>query len=236
MNNKEHISKWKRIKEALLTNLLKSIPTRFLGGKLRNLFYGKIFYGMGKAVYIQDGVEIFNTSCIEVGNYVQILRGVNIDATGYQNNRIYLANKVTLSQGVDIRALNNTSIEIDEGTFVGPYVCIAGPGNIKIGKYCLIAAQSGIFANNHIYSDPTQIISSQGVTRKGIVIEDDCWIGSGVKVLDGITIGKGSVIGAGAVVTQNIPPFSVAVGVPARVIKKRDNTGSFLSNLNTVKH
>jgi acetyltransferase-like isoleucine patch superfamily enzyme len=54
------------------------------------------------------------------------------------------------------------------------------------------------------------------------VIEDDCWLGDGVKVLDGVTIGRGSVIGAGAVVTKDIPPFSVAVGVPARVIKTRD--------------
>ncbi len=102
-------------------------------------------------------------------------------------------------------------------------MCIAGPGDIKIGKDCLIAAHSGIFANNHIYSDPTQLIMSQGVTRQGIVIEDDCWLGSGVKVLDGVTIGRGSVVGAGAVVTKNIPPFSIAVGVPARVIKRRQD-------------
>lgn len=58
---------------------------------------------------------------------------------------------------------------------------------------------------------------------KGIVIEDDCWLGTGVKILDGVTIGKGSVIGAGAVVTKNIPSYSVAVGVPAKVISKRDS-------------
>jgi acetyltransferase-like isoleucine patch superfamily enzyme len=54
------------------------------------------------------------------------------------------------------------------------------------------------------------------------IIINDCWLGSGVKVLDGVTIGKGSVIGAGSVVTKDIPELSVAVGVPARVIKKRD--------------
>lgn len=64
-------------------------------------------------------------------------------------------------------------------------------------------------------------IREQGVTREGIIIEDDCWLGSGVKVLDGVTIGKGCVIGANSVVTKDIPPYSVAVGAPARVIKKR---------------
>ncbi|MBW4645979.1 MAG: acyltransferase [Goleter apudmare HA4340-LM2] len=85
----------------------------------------------------------------------------------------------------------------------------------------MIAAHSGIYANNHNFADPTIPMSKQGVSRKGIVIEDDCWLGHGVTVLDGVTIGKGSVIGAGAVVNKDIPPFSVAVGIPARVIKSR---------------
>ncbi|MBA2748254.1 MAG: acyltransferase, partial [Tatlockia sp.] len=58
-------------------------------------------------------------------------------------------------------------------------------------------------------------------TRQGVVIEDNCWLGYGVKVLDGVTIGEGSVIGAGAVVTKDIPPYSVAVGVPAKVVRSR---------------
>ncbi len=234
MTSKKSASKIQRIEEAILTNLLRGIPTKFLGSKLRTLLYRRIFTGIGKSVYIQYGVEFINTYCIQIGNYVQIQRGTNIDASGHQNNKIYLADEVSLNYGVDIKALKNTSIYIDEGTFIGPYVCIAGPGNIKIGKSCLIAAHAGIFANNHIYSDPTQIIGSQGVTRKGIVIEDDCWLGSGVKVLDGVTIGKGSVIGANSVVTKDIPPFSIAVGVPARVIKRRDSTKSSLSVSNII--
>ncbi|NJM73600.1 MAG: acyltransferase [Scytonema sp. RU_4_4] len=112
-------------------------------------------------------------------------------------------------------------ITIDEDTYIGPYVCIAGPGDIKIGKACLIAPHSGIFANNHIFADPTRRIGDQGVTRKGIVIKDDCWLGHNVTVLDGVTIGKGSIIGAGSVVSKDIPPYSIAVGAPARVIKSR---------------
>jgi acetyltransferase-like isoleucine patch superfamily enzyme len=222
MNNHGYISKRKKIQETVLTNLLKGIPTNFVGSKLRTSLYRNIFGKIGNSVYIQHGVEFINTPCIEIGNNVQILRGVNLDASGDKNNKIYLADKVGLNYGVDINALRNTCIYIDESTFIGPYVCIAGPGNIKIGKNCLIAAHTGIFANNHIFSDPTQLIGLQGITREGIVIEDDCWLGSGVKVLDGVTIGKGSVIGAGSVVTKNIPPFSVAVGVPARVIKSRN--------------
>ncbi|WP_288017905.1 acyltransferase, partial [Blastomonas sp.] len=115
----------------------------------------------------------------------------------------------------------DTCIYIDEETFIGPGVCIEGPGNIKIGKRCMIAAHSGIYANSHNFANSLEPIKHQGVTRKGIVIEDDCWIGHGVTVLDGVTIGQGSVIGAGTVVNKNVPPLSVAVGVPARVIKSR---------------
>ncbi|NJM72477.1 MAG: acyltransferase [Scytonema sp. RU_4_4] len=85
----------------------------------------------------------------------------------------------------------------------------------------MIASHTGIYANNHNFADLTRPMKSQGVTSKGIVIENDCWLGTGVKVLDGVRIGCGSVIGAGAVVTKDIPPYSIAVGVPARVIAQR---------------
>ncbi len=221
MKHKQSLSKWKRIQQSFLTNLLGNIPTRFVGGNLRNLLYRTIFTRIGNSVYIQHGVMFLNTSGIEIGNGVQILQGARVNTIGHLNNRIYLGDRAILEHGVDIRAMNDTCIHIDEGTYIGSYVCLAGPGNIKIGKNCLIAAHVGIFANNHIFDDPMRNIEDQGVTRKGIVIGNDCWLGHAVTVLDGVTIGEGSVIGAGSVVTRDIPPYSVAVGVPARVIKSR---------------
>ncbi|MEO1560596.1 MAG: acyltransferase, partial [Cyanobacteria bacterium J06632_19] len=112
-------------------------------------------------------------------------------------------------------------ILIDENVYIGPYVIITGTGNVKIGKNCLIAPHCGIFANNHVFADPTQTIEAQGTTGEGIVIENDCWLGHNVTVLDGVRIGEGSIIGAGSVVNKSIPAFSIAVGTPARVIKNR---------------
>jgi acetyltransferase-like isoleucine patch superfamily enzyme len=99
---------------------------------------------------------------------------------------------------------------------------MAGPGNITIGRDTMIASHTGIYANNHGFADLNVPIALQEVSAKGIEIGEDCWIGSGVRILDGVSIGRGSVIGAGAVVTKDIPPYSIAVGVPAKVIARRD--------------
>ncbi len=221
MNNKRYSSKWQRLQELLVVTLLGDLPTIALGPKLRNLIYRRIFARMGNPVYIQNGVEFIGTDCIEMGKAVYLFKGVRIDAKGHQNNRVHLGNGVAIERNVDIGCMEDTYIHINEETFIGTDVCIAGPGNIKIGKRCMIAAHSGIYANQHNFTDPLKPIKYQGITRKGIVIEDDCWLGHGVTVLDGVTIGQGSVIGAGAVVNKDIPPFSVAVGAPARVIKSR---------------
>ncbi|RUR75529.1 DapH/DapD/GlmU-related protein [Chlorogloeopsis fritschii PCC 9212] len=221
MNQQQFFDKWQRFKEVLLISLLGAIPTIVFGPKLRNLLYRFIFAEIGVSVYIQNGVEFLGTDCIEIGNGVHIFKGVRINARGHENNRVCLEKGVAIERNVDIGCLDNTSIEIAQDTFIGPGVSITGPGNIKIGKRCLIASHSGIFANNHNFADPLKYIADQGITRQGIVIGDDCWLGHGVTVLDGVTIGEGSVIGAGAVVTKDIPPFSIAVGVPAKVVRKR---------------
>lgn len=94
-------------------------------------------------------------------------------------------------------------------------------GGVKIGNGVRIAAHCVIVPSNHIYSDPNEYIYKQGMSCKGITIEDDVWIGAGVKVLDGITIAKGCVIGANAVVSKSTEPYGIYVGVPAKKIKSR---------------
>ena len=102
-----------------------------------------------------------------------------------------------------IIAARNTSVTLGDSVLVGAYSYIMGGGSHSFDRTDIpIAAQPLL-------------------TAKGVVIEDDVWLGGGVKVLEGVTIGRGSVIGAGAVVTKNIPEFSIAVGIPANVIRKR---------------
>lgn len=209
------------LKERLITTIFGGIPNIFLGKKIRNFVYRSLLSRIGNSVNIQHFVELIGTPSIEIGNQVSLLKQVQINALGHPNNKVYIKDRVRLERGVDIRSLYDTHIIIDENAYIGPYVVITGTGDIKIGKNCLIAPHCGIFANSHIFTDPTLPIEEQGVTSKGIVIEDDCWLGHNVTVLDGVKIGKGSIIGAGSVVNQNIPPFSIAVGTPAKIIKNR---------------
>ncbi len=112
-------------------------------------------------------------------------------------------------------------IRIGRNTSINSLSVLYGHGGLTIGDNCMFATGLIIIPANHTFSDPHREIRDQGETMQGVTIEDDVWMGARVTVLDGVTIGRGTVIGAGAVVLESIPAMSVAVGVPARVIKKR---------------
>ena len=94
-------------------------------------------------------------------------------------------------------------------------------GRITMGDYVRIAPKASIIADNHNHADVLRPIQQQGTSGKGITIGDDVWIGANSCLLDGITVGSHSIIGAGAVVTKDVPPYSVAGGSPAKLLKNR---------------
>ena len=85
----------------------------------------------------------------------------------------------------------------------------------------MFGPKCSLFAENHVFSNTDNSIKSQGVQQKGINIEDDCWIGSNVIILDGVTIGKGSVIGAGTLVSKDVPAGSVVVDKREKMVRER---------------
>lgn len=149
---------------------------------------------------------------------------------------------------------NEQHISIGDDTLIGPGVALSAgmvPGQecltkivVSIGDRCLIGRGSGIVGHfsikigndvwtghhvyitdqNHGYEDVTRPISLQSQPERPVVIGDGSWLGHGAVVLPGVTIGKHVVIGANSVVTKDIPDFSVAVGSPARVIRRYDET------------
>ena len=118
-------------------------------------------------------------------------------------------------------------IKIGSNCSVNSFCHISGNGGITIMNNVRIASHCTILSANHNFNSLNRPIYLQGETKEKTIIENDCWLGSGVKVLAGVRIGTGSVIGAGAVVTRDIPPYSVAVGVPAKVIRSRIDNNRF---------
>lgn len=107
---------------------------------------------------------------------------------------------------------------IGDHTRIGINNTIIGP--VKIGSHVNLAQNVTVTGLNHNFADVTKRIDEQGVSTKDVVIEDDVWIGANAVVLGGVTIGKHSVIGAGSVVSHDVPPYSLCVGSPAKVIKQ----------------
>lgn len=112
-------------------------------------------------------------------------------------------------------------VRIGRRTSLNQGVIIDGFGGVTIGDGVRIAAYAVINTADHEFADPDCMICDQGFVVAPVVIEDDVWIGTGAVIGKGVRVGRGSVIGAGAVVTRDIPPDSVAVGLPARVIRNR---------------
>jgi len=129
-----------------------------------------------------------------------------------------------LGKGARIRDHNiifdGKRLSIGENFTSGKYNYFAG-GEIRVGDNVRMANFVMIETTGHYFTDPAAPIKNQGVFREAVTIEDDVWIADRAVILPGVTIGRGSIIGAAAVVTNDIPAFSVAVGNPARVIKNR---------------
>jgi acetyltransferase-like isoleucine patch superfamily enzyme len=144
---------------------------------------------------------------------------------------IKIGKNFTTGFGCRIEAFNNenvTCITFGDNVQINDYVHIGAISSVTIGNNVLMASKVYITDHNHgsydeLLSDhPMSIPSSRKLVCKPVTIEDNVWIGESVCILPGVKIGEGCVIGALSVVTKSIPPYSIAVGNPARVVKKYD--------------
>ena len=183
---------------------LKEVHGMLLVGKGVKITHGK-HIRCGKNVKFEDFSEVHGlcSDGLNFGDYVTISRGVMIRPSSYYGG----------DYGV--------GLTMGEHSSIGPYGYVGCSGRITIGKNVMFGPKCSLFAENHVFSDTESSIKSQGVQQKGITIEDDCWIGSNVTILDGVTVGKGSVIGAGTLVTKDIPAGSVVVDKRDKVMRVR---------------
>ena len=156
---------------------------------------------------------------IKIGKNCFISRYSKINI-GYSGGNIEIGDNTRIGDYANISVHKNHVIT-GKNCSVGAFSSMIGYGTIKIGNDVLIAPYVMLISVNHKFDDPDKPRYLQGFTEKGITIEDDVWLGAGSKILDGVKIGKGAVIGAGSVVTKNVPSYAVVAGVPAKIIKYR---------------
>jgi maltose O-acetyltransferase len=127
---------------------------------------------------------------------------------------------IEIDKFVNIQGKKN--LTVGEYSVINSFVHIwAGPSGVYIGDRVLIASHAAITSLTHDYSRLNMRFGA--AIDKSVIIKDDVWIGSHAVILPGITIGEGAVIGAGAIVTSDIPDYAIAIGIPAKVIKYRAN-------------
>ena len=191
---------------------------------LRGLLY-KPFIGESHLLLVGSHVSLRNLSQIYAKGTLVIEDYAEIQ--GLSRQGIIFGEKVSIGRFAMIRPSGYYGREIGEGlrmgnnSNIGAYCYIGCSGKIEIGNNVLMGPRVSILAENHNFSDTEQPMKRQGVTREPIVVEDDCWIASGSIILAGVTIGKGSIVAAGSVVTKDVPPYSIVAGSPARIIRNR---------------
>lgn len=112
-------------------------------------------------------------------------------------------------------------ISIGAHVSINEWVFIDGYGGVEIGDWCRIAHGCSLVSEDHRFEDLETPIYLQGKDVAPIKLGRDVWLGAGVRVTKGVEIGDGCIVGAGSVVTRDLPPFSIAVGVPAKVVRRR---------------
>ncbi|MDH4481149.1 MAG: DapH/DapD/GlmU-related protein [Rhodoferax sp.] len=228
----------------MLRNLLNKFATRVKGSdyqldpklpllslvglasrRLTWLIRGRLAFPLRRsAIYLGDGSVLRNRAQMSFEPGVTIGRGCVVDAlsaNGLRIGRNVNIGPYTTIQASGVLSRLGTGCSIGANSGIGGYSFIGCGGGVAIGSNVIMGQYVSFHSENHVIDRTDVPIRVQGVVRKGIVIEDDCWVGAKATFLDGCHVGKGCVVAAGAVVRGNIPPYSIIGGVPAKVIRSR---------------
>lgn len=174
---------------------------------------------------VGKGVTIRQAHCIRTGK--NFIAQDHCEINGLSQKGLTFGDKVTIGSYAIIRPTNlyggeaGVGLKVGNNSSIGPYGYIGCSGYIEIGDNVMISPRVSIYSENHNFGDSERPMIEQGVTRSFVKIEDDCWIAANSILLAGVTVGKGSIVAAGSVVTKDVPPFSIVAGNPAQVIKSR---------------
>jgi acetyltransferase-like isoleucine patch superfamily enzyme len=211
------------VRYELTTLFLTSLPGA-IGLGLRKIFFPGLLARTGGNVIFGRNVSIRHGSKIEIGNNVIIDDNVLLDAKGTGNRGIRIGDNCIVSRN-SVISCKGGDVDIGDNCTLGINSLIHAieGSNVSIGNDVVIGAYSYFIGGGTYVSDELDVpFKQQGaISKGGVKVKDNVWIGSQVQILDGVTIGTGCVIGSGAVVTRSLTDYSVSAGVPAKIIKMR---------------
>lgn len=183
-------------------------------------------FGSAKGLFlIGKGVTIRQASYIHVGK--NFIAQDHCEINGLSQKGLVIGDKVTIGSYAIIRPTNlyggeaGIGLKVGNNSSIGPYSYIGCSGYIELGDNVMMSPRVSIYSENHNFSQSDIPMIQQGITRSFVKIEDDCWLAANSVILAGVTVGKGSVVAAGSIVTKDVPPYSIVAGNPARIIKNR---------------
>jgi acetyltransferase-like isoleucine patch superfamily enzyme len=179
----------------------------------------------GGLVFCDRGVRVLHGRYVRAGRDLDIEEGCFIN--GHSRRGVTFGDRVTLGRGVMIAPTGllggppGEGLQVGDRSNLGHWAYVGCSGFISIGSDVLMGPRVALLAEDHNLGSADEPIKAQGVTRLPIAIEDDVWLGAGAIVTGGVTIGRGSVVAAGSVVTKDVAAYSVVAGVPAKLVRSR---------------
>jgi len=157
---------------------------------------------------------------IWVGDRCILHRGAKLVGVSHYEIGICLGDGTKVHENAFLNSYSGRII-CERNVYIGHGSIVCGHGGLFIGENTMISGLCYVIPANHIFTDVDIPLRFQGETRRGIRVGRNAWIGAGSVILDGVTVGDSAVVGAGAVVSRDIPPWAVAMGVPAKVVRYR---------------
>lgn len=208
---------WAWVRYELIVTLFGWIPGA-LGLGFRYLFYRFLFKKVGKKVVFGRNMKIYSPHKISIGDNVIFDDGVFLDAKGVSNRGIEFGNRIFIGQNTIIQTKNG-DICIEDEVNIGPFCYVSSTNRLHIGEGTYVGPYCLLMSGGEHDVDSPELEPGQSLPLE---IGNHCWIAAKVTVFQECHIGNRSVVGTASVVNRPIPPNSVAVGIPARVVKVLD--------------
>jgi acetyltransferase-like isoleucine patch superfamily enzyme len=192
-------------------------------GFRRLTWRGGMFHRAGRGMMWGRNVGLWHSRKMWIGDGVAVDEGSQLDARGCASGEFRIGDGVLISRGCIVSGKDGP-LTIGPRASIGAGCVMYASTRLEIGADTMLAAQCYVGGGRYAVHGRTDVaIAEQPEPRIGVVIGDDCWLGAGVIVIDGVNIGRGSVVAAGSVVTQDVEAFSVVAGAPARRVGTRQS-------------